>query len=126
MLYILDLGGNVRKGQPGDSNVFGIQVGVSINVLVKSKVGGISNPDEVEGVSNPDLAFQILYNDETVNISKEQTFAFLEENQHVGNVIWQELIPDKRHTWLTELTFITDFDTFHSNGQVKSAKASRG
>ena len=36
-LYILDLGGNVRKGQSGDSNVFGIQVGVSINVLIKSK-----------------------------------------------------------------------------------------
>ena len=36
-LYILDLGGNVRKGQSGDANVFGIQVGVSINILVKSK-----------------------------------------------------------------------------------------
>ena len=53
-LYILDLGGNVRKGQPGDSNVFGIQVGVSINILVKSKARGISNPD---------LAFQIHYNE---------------------------------------------------------------
>ena len=36
-LYILDLGGNIRKGQPGDANVFGIQVGVSINILVKSE-----------------------------------------------------------------------------------------
>ena len=123
-LYILDLGGNVRKGHPGDSNVFGIQVGVSINILVKSKVGGVSNPDEVGGVSNPDLAFQILYNDETENISKERTFAFLEENQHVGNVVWQELIPDKRHTWLTE-GLHTDFDTFIPMGN-KTAKASAG
>ena len=110
ILYILDLGGNVRKGQPGDSNVFGIQVGVSINILVKSKhkVGG----------------FQILYNDETVNVSKERTFAFLEENQHVGNVVWQELTPDRRHTWLTEGLHV-DFETFIPMGN-KIAKASEG
>ena len=83
-LYVLDLGGNVRKGQPGDSNVFGIQVGVSVNILVKSK-------HRVGMIENPELAFQILYNDETVDVSKERTFAFLEENQHVGNVAWQEL-----------------------------------
>ena len=116
-LYILDLGGNVRKGHPGDSNVFGIQVGVSINVLVKAKC-------KVGGVSNPDPAFRILYNDETVGVSKEHTFAFLEENQHVGNVAWQELIPDKRHTWLTE-GLHTDFDTFIPMGN-KVAKASAG
>ena len=103
-LYILDLGGNVRKGQPGDANVFGIQVGVSINILVRSK-------REVGGVSNLDLAFQIRYNDETADISKTRTFAFLDEHQHVGNVAWQELTPDKRHTWLTE-GLHADFDTF--------------
>ena len=113
-LYVLDLGGNVRKGQPGDSNVFGIQVGVSINILVKSKV---------EGISNPDLAFQIHYNDETADISKERTFAFLEEKQHIGNVTWQELIPNKRHIWLTE-NLHTDFDNFIpiGNREVKAGK----
>ena len=116
-LYILDLGGNVRKGHPGDSNVFGIQVGVSINILVKSK-------HRVGGVSNRDLAFQILYNDETVRVSKERTFAFLDENLHVGNVVWRELTPDKRHTWLTE-GLHTDFDTFIPMGN-KTAKASVG
>ena len=113
-LYILDLGGNIRKGQSGDSNVFGIQVGVSINILVKSKVGGISNPD---------LAFQIRYNDEAADISKERTFAFLEEKQHVGNVKWQELTPDTRHTWLTA-NLHNDFDTFIPMGS-KSAKAAQ-
>ena len=131
-LYILDLGGNIRKGQPGDSNVFGIQVGVSINILVKSTVGGISNPDEVGGVSNPDevggisnpdLSFQIRYNDETANVNKERTFAFLEEKQHIGNVTWQELTPDKRHTWLTG-GLHSDFDTFIPMGN-KAAKASK-
>ena len=114
-LYILDLGGNIRKGQPGDSNVFGIQVGVSINILVKSKVGGISNPD---------MAFQIRYNAETANVSKERTFAFLEEKQHVGNLDWQAIKPDKRHTWLTG-GLHTDFDTFVPMGS-KTAKASQG
>ena len=88
-LYILDLGGNVRKGQPGDANVFGIQVGVSINLLVKSKRNGGMPPT------------RIVYNEETADLSKARTFAFLDQSQHVGNLKWQELTPDKRHTWLT-------------------------
>ena len=111
-LYILDLGGNVRKGQPGDSNVFGIQVGVSINILVKSKREGGSSPA------------RILYNDETADLSKARTFAFLDANRHVGGVTWQKLIPDKRQTWLTA-NLHTDFDTFIPMGS-KSAKATRG
>ena len=111
-LYILDLGGNIRKGQPGDANVFGIQVGVSINILVKSRQNGSGFPA------------RIRYNDETTDMPKERTFAFLEENQHVGNVAWQELTPDKRHTWLTE-GLHRDFDTFIPMGN-KIAKASEG
>ena len=116
-LYILDLGGNVRKGQSGDANVFGIQVGVSINILIKSK-------HKVGGISNPDLAFQIRYNDETAGLRKERTFAFLEEKQHVGNVAWKELTPDKRHTWLTT-DLHNNFDTFipMGNNAVKTGKA---
>ena len=110
-LYILDLGGNVRKGQSGDSNVFGIQVGVSINVLIKSK-------------QNQGLPVRVFYNDETADLGKERTFAFLEEKQHVGNVKWQEVKPDKRHTWLTG-GLPTDFDTFIPMGS-KDIKASKG
>ena len=111
-LYVLDLGGNVRKGQSGDSNVFGIQVGVSINILVKSKRESGSSPA------------RILYNDETADLSKTRTFAFLDANRHVGGVTWQELIPNKRHTWLTA-DLHTDFDTFIPIGS-KSAKAIQG
>ncbi|MCY4553143.1 MAG: DNA helicase, partial [Candidatus Poribacteria bacterium] len=116
-LYILDLGGNVRKGQPGDANVFGIQVGVSINIFVKSSR---HSPCAVtaEGVS------RVLYNDETVEVNKARTFAFLDENQHIGNIEWQELTPDKRHTWLTA-DLHTDFDTFIPMGS-KVAKSTRG
>ena len=112
MLYVLDLGGNVRKGQSGDSNVFGIQVGVSINILVKSKREDGSSPA------------RILYNDETADMSKARTFAFLDANRHVGGVTWLELIPNKRHTWLTA-DLHTDFDTFIPIGS-KSAKAIQG
>ena len=36
-IYILDLGGNARKGlKVSDANVFGIRVGVSINLFVKN------------------------------------------------------------------------------------------
>ena len=48
----------------------------------------------------------------------------MEENQHLGDVAWQELIPDKRYTWLTE-GLHSDFDTFIPIGS-KAAKASKG
>ena len=116
-LYILDLGGNVRKGQPGDANVFGIQVGVSINILVKSSR---HSPRAVTDKG----ASRILYNDETTELNKARTFAFLDENQHIGNIEWQELTPDRRHTWLTA-NLHTDFDTFIPMGS-KEAKAGKG
>ena len=115
-LYILDLGGNVRKGQSGDANVFGIQVGVSVNIFVKSSR---HSPCAVttEGAS------RILYNDEAAERNKARTFAFLDENQHIGNIEWQMLTPDKRHTWLTA-DLHTDFDTFIPMGS-KVAKSAR-
>ena len=60
-LYLLNLGGNMRKGQ-GDSNVFGITVGVSIALLVKT--------------GKPVDSSHIFYNNETELSSKEQTFQF--------------------------------------------------
>ncbi len=109
-LYLLNLGGNIRKGQPGDSNVFGIQVGVSINFLVKTK--------KHTGAS------QILYNDETAEVPKERTFQFLADCAHVGNVTWRELQPNARQMWLTE-GLRDDFETFIPMG-TKAAKAAKG
>ena len=109
-LYILDLGGNVRKGQPGDANVFGIQVGVSINIFVKSKL-------------DSGMHSRIRYNNETADMSKARTFTFLEESQHFGNLVWQELTPDRRYTWLTS-GLQSDFDTFIPIGS-KEAKLGR-
>ena len=109
-LYLLNLGGNIRKGQPGDSNVFGIQVGVSINFLVKTK--------KHTGAS------QILYNDETAEVPKERTFQFLADCAHVGNVTWRKIQPNARQMWLTE-GLRDDFETFIPMG-TKAAKAAKG
>ena len=109
-LYLLNLGGNIRKGQPGDSNVFGIQVGVSINFLVKTK--------------KHTGAAQILYNDETAEVPKERTFQFLADCAHVGNVTWRKIQPNARQMWLTE-GLRDDFETFIPMG-TKAAKAAKG
>ena len=110
ILQILDLGGNIRKGQPGDSNVFGIQVGVSINFLVKT------------GQPREDKA-RILYTDEAAALPKERTFQFLTDCAHVGNVTWREITPNARQMWLTE-GLRDDFDTFLPMG-TKAAKSSK-
>ena len=110
VLHILDLGGNMRKGQPGNANVFGITVGVSINLLVKTK-GPRQGPA------------RILYSDAAAALPKERTFQFLAENAHVGNLKWREIQPNARHMWLTE-GFATDFETFIPMG-TKAAKAAK-
>ena len=113
-IYLLDLGGNVRKGHAGDSNVFDIQVGVSINLFVKT------NQDKDE-VAKP---ARIFYNDETAEMNKETTFEFLDTSEHLGNINWQTIQPDARHTWLTE-GLREDFETFIPMGS-KQAKTEKG
>ena len=113
-IYLLDLGGNVRKGHAGDSNVFDIQVGVSINLFVKT------NRDEGEVVEPA----RIFYNDETTEMNKEATFEFLDTCEHIGNVNWDAIQPDARWTWLTE-GLRAEFETFLPMGS-KTAKAVKG
>ena len=44
-IYILDLGGNARRGlKVSDANVFGIRVGVSINLFVKTNQKSSEKP----------------------------------------------------------------------------------
>ena len=110
-IYLLDLGGNVRKGHAGDANVFDIQVGVSINLFVKKG-------------QHPSKPAQIFYNSETAELSKEATFGFLDASEHIGNVNWDSIQPDARHTWLTE-GLREDFETFVPMGS-KQAKREKG
>ena len=111
-IYILDLGGNARKGlKVSDANVFGIRVGVSINLFVKKK----------ERSSESSRIFYYRTDDLW---DKKRKFGFLSEGQHIGNVEWELIQPDTRHTWLTE-GLHTEFDAFIPMG-TKEAKATKG
>ena len=111
-IYILDLGGNARKGlKVSDANVFGIRVGVSINLFVKTK-------------QNPSETARIFYyrTDELWN--KNKKFDFLNENENAGNIAWQTIQPNAKYTWLTE-GLHAEFDTFIPMG-TKETKAEKG
>ena len=115
-IYILDLGGNVRKNPKLSGtthNVFGIQVGVSINFFIKrSAVKMDSKPVE------------IFYACVDEFWRKEEKYHYLDSKQHYQNVEWQQVTPDNRHTWLTE-GLHSEFDTFIPMG-TKEAKAIKG
>ena len=97
-LYILDLGGNARTDTlVSDASVFGVQVGVSINFFVKRTARDRPSP-----YGNEDNAARIFYYRTDDAWNKNQKFEFLAHTEHAGNVPWQTLQPDARHTWLTE------------------------
>ena len=111
-IYIFDLGGNARKGlKVSDANVFGIRVGVSINLFVKKK-------------QKPSESPRLFYYRTDDLWDKKQKFGFLSERQHIGSVEWELIQPDARHTWLTE-GLHTEFDAFIPIG-TKEAKATKG
>ena len=107
-IYILDLGGNARKGlKVSDANVFGIRVGVSINLFVK-------NREKLSEKSN------VFYYRTDEMWNRKQKFDFLNESQHAGGIKWKPIQPDHRYTWLTE-GLDAEFDTFIPIGS-KEAK----
>ena len=109
-IYILDLGGDARKGlKVSDANVFGIKVGVSISLFVKTK-------------GDPSAQARIFYHQTNELWNKEQKFEFLKEREHIGNIAWQTIQPDVRHTWLTE-GLHTNFDTFIPIGTREARRA---
>ncbi len=111
-IYILDLGGNARKGlKVSDANVFGIRVGVSINLFVKKK-------------ENPSESPRIFYYRTDDLWNKKQKFDFLNENKHTGGIAWESIQPDARYTWLIK-GLHSGFDTFIPMG-TKEAKATKG
>ena len=138
-IYILDLGGNARKGlKVSDANVFGIRVGVSINLFVKNG-GAINRPTSCgRGIPAPigtsdinrlttnedsPVPARIFYYRTDDLWNKKQKFDFLNERGHVGNIDWQTLHPDTRYTWLTE-GLHTEFETFIPMG-TKEVKEER-
>ena len=114
-IYILDLGGNVRKNPKLSGtthNVFGIQVGVSINFLIK------------RSETKTDSKFtEIFYTCVDEFWRKEVKYNYLNSKEHYRNIEWQQIIPDNRHTWLTEGLHV-EFDTFLPMG-TKEAKGTK-
>ncbi len=113
-IYILDLGGNVRKNPKLSGtthNVFGIQVGVSINFFIKK-------------ADKTNSQTQIFYACVDEFWRKEDKYNHLNSKLHYQNVEWGRMTPDKRNTWLTE-GLHAEFDTFTPMGN-KEMKAAKG
>ena len=110
-IYILDLGGNVRKNPKLSGtthNVFGIQVGVSINFFIRRQ-------------NKRNSQAEIFYASVDEFWRKEEKYHYLNSKEHCGNIEWQQIMPDKRYTWLTE-GLRAEFETFIPIG-TKEAKA---
>ena len=116
-IYILDLGGNVRKNPKLSGtthNVFGIQIGVSINLFIKrSEKRTDSKPTEIS-YARVDEFWR-----------KDEKYQYLDSKGHYQNINWQEITPDNRYTWLTE-GLHAEFDTFLSMGSKKAKNRKDG
>ena len=91
-IYTLDLGGNVRRNPTLSGtthNVFGIQVGVSINLFVRRSAERRS-------------ACKIFYSRTQEAWTRYQKYALLDELGQTGKVTWQDLTPDAHCNWITE------------------------
>jgi predicted helicase len=92
-IYVLDLGGNVRKNPKLSGtthNVFGIQVGVAITILIKKTDHQLGERGKV------------YYAAVGTDWKKEQKYAQLNSWKMLPSVKWKKLAPDERNTWLTE------------------------
>jgi len=109
-IYVLDLGGNVRdnpKISGTTHNVFGIQLGVSINLLIKNKT----------------TEKKIYYYSLDEYWRKEQKYDFLDKNKTFQNIDWKKIKPDENHNWLNE-DIQYDFKSFLTMGtkETKNTK----
>ncbi len=108
-IYHLDLHGNVRQNPKLSGtthNVFGIQVGVGITLLVRK--GGTDEKN-------------LFYHRVPEDWRKEQKLLFLADKGDVYHVPWESLHPDAKQTWLTH-GLHAEFATFLPMG-TKDAKA---
>ncbi len=87
-IYFIDLNGNVRRNQKLSGtthNVFGIQTGVGISILIKKRKSG---PAKVHLHVLPE------------NSRKEEKYAWLNKTIGYRNVRWKTVRSNVRHDWL--------------------------
>jgi len=108
-IYILDLGGNVLRNPKLSGtthNVFGIQRGVSINLLVRRPVK--AGQTRVIRYARADEYWR-----------KEQKYQYLEQKESAASVAWQALVPDAKNNWLT-VGLLQEFEDFPSVSSIFS------
>ena len=113
-IYILDLSGNVRKNPKLSGtthNVFGIQVGVSINFFVKRR-------------NNANSQAEMFYTRVDEFWRKEDKYRYLDSKGHYRNIEWKPITPDQRYTWLTE-GLHAEFETFIPMGSKEAKTRNR-
>lgn len=111
-IYVLDLGGNIRKNPKLSGtthNVFGIQVGVSINFFIKKQ--------------NSSHKREIYYSRVDEYWKRLKKYQYLESSENISKIIWEEILPDKKKTWLTK-NLNQDFENFISIGRKSSENQS--
>ncbi len=92
-IYILDLGGNVRKNPKLSGtthNVFGIQVGVSVNIFVR------------RNVLKEKRRCRIFYSRSEEFWTRWKKYAWLDEVAERAHVSWHAITPDRDGNWLTD------------------------
>jgi predicted helicase len=113
-IYVLDLGGNVRKNPKLSGtthNVFGVQIGISINIFIRKKI------EQAERTT------KVFYANLGEYWHKEQKYQYLEKVSYKSNIDWQIIKPNNQHTWLTE-GLQSSFGEFVALGN-KESKASK-
>ena len=115
LIYLLDLGGNVKdnpKLSGTTHNVFGIQVGVSINLFVRR-----GNSDYSK--KRPCEIYHLAIGQDW---RKEKKYDFLDQKGSISGVKWQKLKPDDRGNWITSDTD----EEFHGFLPIGSKDAKAG
>jgi predicted helicase len=90
-IYILDLGGNVRRNPKLSGtthNVFGIQVGVSINIFVRHDIPAEKRVCKIFHASTDEFW------------TRGQKEEFLNEAKNATGVNWLPIVPDPSHNWI--------------------------
>lgn len=115
-IYTLDLGGNIRKNPKLSGtthNVFGIQVGVTITLLVRHR-----------GAIQQLTPASIYYARVDEWWRKEQKYEYLDHTSDFSHIDWTNVVPNIRGTWLTE-GMQDEYTSFIPIGSPE-AKAERG
>ncbi len=114
-IYVLDCGGNIRKN-PNLSgtthNVFGIQVGVSINLFVKTE-----GPDSG--------SCEVYYYRMGETLRQEERYRVLAEAGNWRGIEWNLLSPTESGNWFAEPT-TREFEQYLPLGSKSAKKADLG